>query len=64
MRENTTFTNGTVASPDTDFEVVELPGAELLVGSSGAGFETVRIVGYRLELVADAAERLYRRWRN
>jgi hypothetical protein len=67
MCETVTLAPEAVARPDTDFEVVELLGGVLLVGSPSAGFETVSIAGYRSELLAKVAERFYsssRLWRH
>jgi hypothetical protein len=46
------------APQDADFEVVELPGEDLLVGSPRIGFETIRVIGFEAEgLIARAAKR-------
>jgi hypothetical protein len=49
------FMANRTAQPDLDFEVVELPGGVLFVGSQVTGSETVAVVGYKSELVARTA---------
>jgi hypothetical protein len=45
------------APQDADFEVVELPGGDLLVGSPRIGFETIRVIGFEADgLTARAAK--------
>jgi hypothetical protein len=48
---------GRIARPDPDFEVMELPAAVLLVGSSNTGFETTTVIGYKSDFIAKLAGR-------
>ena len=49
-----------IAPPDPSFEVVELPGEVLLVGSSDTGFEAISVSGYKPDLVTRLTARLSR----
>jgi hypothetical protein len=48
-----------IAPPDPSFEVVELPGEVLLVGSPDTGFETISVSGYKPKLVTRLTARLF-----
>jgi len=48
----------TISRHDPDFQVVELPGSELLVGSSNVGFETVSVVNFESVSVVGNRESL------
>jgi hypothetical protein len=59
VSERLMVAEGKISRPDPDFEVVELPGGVLLVGTSNTGFETVTVIGYKSDLIAKLAGRLF-----